>query len=100
MGVGMGREWTQSEQARWEPSSGNPTGEHNVYTQSVVLRGMGEDREYQVLLDTIKQEQGSGAMRAYALRTPLALPVSFPPRVFTANVDRHGVCYACWHKKI
>jgi len=60
MGVGMGREWTRSEHARWDVARDAGTGDHNIYAQSVVLRGLPDDAEYQVLDSTIKREQVSG----------------------------------------
>ena len=43
----MGKEWTGRERARWDVAYDGGTGDHNIYSQSVVLRGVPDEREYQ-----------------------------------------------------
>ena len=59
-GVGMGREWTRSEHDRWDVAREAGTGDHNIYAQSVVLRGLPDDHEHEILDRAVKREQGSG----------------------------------------
>ena len=96
MGVGMGKEWTQTERAKWDLPWDRGTGDHHIYTQAVALRGLAEEAEVDTLREVMQREQMEsvrdfqGGMQVHAVRTPLPVPVAFPPRLFAATVGRHG----------